>query len=197
MYACMQIFMGLDSRVHIAQLCALQVGALLRGWCCNPIEGQGGPTISIDAIQRPVLSKGKLADFSAARARLRNPYAPLFRLFLAGADRGALLRCCGPEGFRLPEAAGEFGKGLDFLGALRPACVKPWEFPPGRHVQHVGAVVLVRLMFLITMTVTVRLTGESPGNFDHCNGQTNRRVPWQALGAAVRRCRRHPVPPAR
>ena len=144
------------TRAHCATVC-MQVGALLRGWCCNPSEGEGGPTISIDAIQRPVLSKGKLADFSAARARLRNPYAPLFRLFLAGADRAALVRCCGPEGFVLPEAAGEFGKGLDFLGALRPACVKPWEFPPGRHVQLVGGVLLVRLPDLVYHHTGARL----------------------------------------
>ena len=52
-----------------------------------------------------------------------------------GQDREALLGACSADGPQLPVKPGEYGKGLDLLGAMRPACrsAPPWEFPTGTH----------------------------------------------------------------
>lgn len=80
-----------------------------------------------------LLSPRQLEAFRDARSKLRNPFAQLFRLCLSGLDRQKLVLACTADGPQLPETAGEFGKGLDLVGALRPCCVKPWAFPPGKH----------------------------------------------------------------
>jgi hypothetical protein len=102
-------------------------------WCSNPEDGAGGQELSIDSIHRTIMPARQLERFRDARARLRNPFAPLLRLCLTGLTRPQLLQACGAEGPQLPPKAGEYGKGLDFVGALRPACVKPWAFPKGTH----------------------------------------------------------------
>ena len=102
-------------------------------WCCNPESGTGGEEITIDGIHRTIMPSRQLERFRDARAQLRNPFAPLLRLCLTGLDRQQMLQACSADGLQLPPKPGEYGKGLDFVGALRPACVKPWAFPQGTH----------------------------------------------------------------
>jgi len=52
-------------------------------WCCNPPAEVGGRQVEVKAIQRTVISTRQLEQFRQARAQVRNPYAPLLRLFLA------------------------------------------------------------------------------------------------------------------
>ena len=104
-------------------------------WCCNSSPEVGGCELKIESIQRPVLASSQLEHFREARSTLRNPFAPILRLFLAGQDPEQLLLACSPSGPQLPGKPGEYGKGLDFVGVLRPACLaqKPWAYPVGEH----------------------------------------------------------------
>lgn len=79
-----------------------------------------------------VLTTRLLERFKRRKAALRNPFAPIFRLVHAGTGSQSIADAC-THGLELPYKAGEFGKGLDFVGTVRPSCKTPWCFPPGEH----------------------------------------------------------------